>query len=1216
MGYEQYKDILPVLKHRNLSAVLNNARQYSSILISNRNIDYKEKDVNIYPLEYFYYGDKKYSHIYSIDHPENTIGIIKVDSMPYTTFIRKNEKKSFVINMHNIAYQRYCEPFLLFINGKFVNWNYISLIYDYGNSYIILHGEEYNYYALKFAKIDLLILPFKLEYIGEESDQFFDHMYEVYVSYIQNSLTYDAINDKYSITVPGMDTTYEYKNVIYNIGAWLYSELKYNYFNLLSDSRINKMKNMDIVRYEYDISGNIIKTNHMKFNAFDKDSYNKTIYKDICNSSINYENKSLFKFDSYGLLNDEGNNVFIIDHQDLEHAKTEIIFNIPEEENELAYATYKNEETHMLFRQNCLFFKNGLFNPECKMNIYYNIAHITDSKMSTNVNTQIMYVLYNRKINDILCYQNTHALTPESYNNLKNCIDNLDYSNSYITKMPEPFDFKNDINKSYSDNLDSLIDAAVNYDVNILEPIYKPNIKSFIFSGAELNNKIISINSISGIKISRSKYNNHESYIIIFENGELIEEYNNLLIYPNFFFLPINRQFNNNDKIEFLYFNKINNTEITFKMTNSIVTNLENDPLIYQEIETDIFDQFIDKSELKIFNKYPEDLLVYKDLIIDDDEISEDVENISFNVSKNEDGQVYINSCITYGTELTAVSSRKFIYQRLNITQPTYKLKLGGRFKYCDNQKQYILFINGRRMSDDSFLITIPKHTRPFNAMWIYMGKYINPGDRVDVFYVPEELVDINYDNSSELTESGYIITDKTKLDVPYNPNLYLLFINGKKIPYDDMVAIDSHTFRIKNDQFTKDNLIINVICDKNTRISNYMYNDKRWNDCDNFIKNISIEEIDDMYNIHTSITSSSNEANKITTNVGKIALLNEIIRDFWVSTGYNYANSPFLYDYIIEDFYSDITVNNTNFYELSSLTANREENIKKYELLFDYIEVEGYTSAVKSEETKVTGPVFEKGIGTLYNLTIKWDYNLIDYRDTKLLKIYKQYVDVKLNNGNTTRALEDITIIDTNYEYQKEYNYPNELSENSALSILITGISARSLIQKSLKIKFSNAIYYGIINANNDNKYEMNYILDQFTTNKFTKILQDTLEVDIENYDIGNNNYFYFAAPSDLCTTQFNATPSININILNLQNNDNDPLYLSAVPYYTDGSYDVYTTNNLHKKICEIKMVYCAKQIITNKYGYQKEYIIWRSNGYFTNLPDNHLINIKIKNV
>ena len=52
----------------------------------------------------------------------------------------------------------------------------------------------------------------------------------------------------------------------------------------------------------------------------------------------------------------------------------------------------------------------------------------------------------------------------------------------------------------------------------------------------------------------------------------------------------------------------------------------------------------------------------------------------------------------------------------------------------------------------------------------------------------------------------------------------------------------------------------------------------------------------------NNSIILSNFEDNDIAVNVGRIAILNEIARDFWVKNGYDYNKDIFLYDYYINE--------------------------------------------------------------------------------------------------------------------------------------------------------------------------------------------------------------------------------------------------------------------------------------------------------------------------
>ena len=59
---------------------------------------------------------------------------------------------------------------------------------------------------------------------------------------------------------------------------------------------------------------------------------------------------------------------------------------------------------------------------------------------------------------------------------------------------------------------------------------------------------------------------------------------------------------------------------------------------------------------------------------------------------------------------------------------------------------------------------------------------------------------------------------------------------------------------------------------------------------------NLDESELDKIFNIF--IDMSNTDVDKTKQNVEKIAILNEIIRDFWISSGYAYNEGTFVYDY------------------------------------------------------------------------------------------------------------------------------------------------------------------------------------------------------------------------------------------------------------------------------------------------------------------------------
>lgn len=1499
--------------------------------------EWYDKRYGIIPVDYFHYDDRWFMYKYSVDEPEYTFGILKVDNMPYNSFEGKRNNRSFVCSMHDLLYNEYCEPFMLFINRKFVNWNYIDIVFDCDDTYLLLHGDQYNRYDLKDADIHMVILPFKVNFIGSEADWHFDMMYNITKDYIQNSL--NDLNGNIEITIPSVDEMHEYKGMVYNIGAWLYTQLKYHKLGLLSQDRIDKLSKFDIVKNYKDSAGNIIDSLITKFNALDKDSYNRALYNKITFGTKEiYDIEAIFKFDDDGLLDDDaGNNIIALFDNVLSRygfynenmpyspsnsmnpeqaeyyynltkpAETEPDSRYPASQNiniisdhDTRVATYSYNympfvhrssiEKGILFRENYLFFRYGLFYPEYGEIYGYNIKYLAGNVIKVNgpqwytINSAcnvygendykktidsyngvcntlgsipdktvivknsyylkldtivfVKFIEENRtsgndiitldinstgplpiyymnaplrydyirpyctlmlqydgshynvlnmsygnvpyepigvlpagqkiiveKINDewgkiikvndnnvsdlVGGYIRAHAdpnngsfvwpftvntsyiddniIVKEFYYNpiekVKNHIDHFhsqqDISSLSYSAFEESTDdsslwtilqqLLNCLDYTYSDklfykeNCDISTDTIIKYDPTLFNPLYHTNASSEWVYSSEANDsrniyRPYQYETGVGLKIPRYRHEDNESYVIIFENGELIQEYSQMIVYPNFFFIPVNRDIG---EIELLWFKDINNNEIHFHITNEMAQSFINHD--NEWVKAKISQHIINPDDIKVFDKYPEKIIKYKDLVHETDEIA-------FNISrKDEDSNLYLmKDAITDFTdveskEYTAVSSRKFIYQRLYVDQKAYRILLDKRFRYCDNQHQYMLFINGRRMRDDSFLITIPKYSRPFWGMYLYTSRYVNPSDRVELFYVPCPLIDLNIDDKYSLDLGGYLRLDKSDLEVPLDPRLYMFFVNGKKINRNYIIPVDSHTVKIGTDMYSFNNLVINPIYkDTIPEVVDYLKNSQQYSSYDNIIASIGnftnnihpdYYKLDYLFNNYTSLSDS--EPNMLKTNVGRIAIVNEIVRDFWVTSGYEYNEVPFIYDYLMDEYINNIDRNGNVI--IPALDANQIINIDKNDVFIVTYNPEYIYNEIGS--TNVPVP------------KISWGYsnkNIPLLNNNKLLpgpNIVKQYMEYSINGEDKT--------VDINPD-AREWQYNNALTNGISKDIefKFTGSTGFHDMHRSTKVQFVNGIYYGNVDEDslqhyiNDVRYEwydrifalapknyiipsyeeqnsesieftmlihkeynrvikrlgyhvissdnepvtpfkkvptvdemeteevidnQNYVLDKTHRTNMRNILiyrkpthlqhmissmhynlQVSPEIVLDNYVIGNNNYFIYACPRRLAFDN-DGTRLIEF-IMPDPKSDDIKIHCRddyAIPIYTIGNLN---DSNLLEDLDSMKMVYMGEFKYTNHSGYTEWYCMWRSNGFFTRLFDEYGFHINIR--
>lgn len=147
------------------------------------------------------------------------------------------------------------------------------------------------------------------------------------------------------------------------------------------------------------------------------------------------------------------------------------------------------------------------------------------------------------------------------------------------------------------------------------------------------------------------------------------------------------------------------------------------------------------------------------------------------------------------GRELIAFSNKSFKYYGKVIDETNISgVILPKDFSYCKNWDQFMIFINGRRLDQNSYAITTMKESTPFIHTALFTAMPLEYGDVVDVFYLPKKLEDIS--TQATISASGYIKVNHTLLPYGLNENTCLIFLNGKKVRYD--IAKDVNFYKIK----------------------------------------------------------------------------------------------------------------------------------------------------------------------------------------------------------------------------------------------------------------------------------------------------------------------------------------------------------------------------------------------------------------------------------
>lgn len=604
-----------------------------------------------------------------------------------------------------------------------------------------------------------------------------------------------------------------------------------------------------------------------------------------------------------------------------------------------------------LFPENFIIFKNGRLYSDADIFIDpMNVVSIDDGNSNGIIDGRVFYSKSsNIPKNNVYNFHN-HDHISDLFKSVQTSEDDIPY---YVTKLREDFNFDFSKDKSYEQNILDSVNYIYNYNPQLLYPAHTSPIVLRSWTGAQVNELV---NDNGELVMIRDKYNGHDTYVIPFLNGEIYPHHSQIIYGLSTFTLSVPEPLADDDLLEIIYFRNIDNHTITGHVTKE-------DPLVS-------LDGYIDRDDLLVYADSHHDMkfptigtnsrLAYRiDYIWD-----EETKAMSF-----EDDYYY-------GRDLTFVSKNRFVYIGYNLRQKCFKFQLSDEFKYCDNQKQFMVFINGRKLSQDEFNITILKNTRPFDDLYIYTAKVLNPGDKMDVFYVPYPLegmymyksvdtydirvstnadtliydipvpyksfleeggvfvlasgdrevqidevsyitdtenntivfeegttlphtliFNFKYPRGKGLDESGYIYLNKDKLPAPFCKELYMVFVNGKKVPNDYIYNISSDCIRIKTDIQSTYDVSVMMYRDIITDLVDLMNTNTA--SIDRLVNSIDENELNMLNGTFTTITDVED---KFVIDAQKISIINEIVRDFWMKPEIN-AGVPFLYDYDTDAF-------------------------------------------------------------------------------------------------------------------------------------------------------------------------------------------------------------------------------------------------------------------------------------------------------------------------
>ena len=371
--------------------------------------------------------------------------------------------------------------------------------------------------------------------------------------------------------------------------------------------------------------------------------------------------------------------------------------------------------------------------------------------------------------------------------------------NTLVNPLITTFDFDHEFGKPYEENIANAAKYITRYDYRIWRDAFIKglNIKSLSYTGKDF--KLMSDDK-GYVHFSRDRNDTIEDVVIMFVNHKVYQYMIDVVYDTNTINLPIFGILDN-DHVEIIKFSKCNNKIL------DIVVQDENTPVYihpaYDLEECDIMSEYCPDNVYNV----PDSLDGRKQYIVER--------------TYTRDGDMYLikfENPEYYGMNLKIVPKRQFRYYRFKQRDGQYNIILPTQFNYCHDPNRYLVFINGKKLNRSQYTITIMNKYRPFDKLVLYIATILDEGDYVDIFYIPESLVE-KY--KQETMSIGGVLT-LSDIDVSNYPTTYpfsketvMVFINGLKVNPLDIRDVTLNSMLIDVDKYIRDK-DGNIIMDAN----------------------------------------------------------------------------------------------------------------------------------------------------------------------------------------------------------------------------------------------------------------------------------------------------------------------------------------------------------------------------------------------------------------
>lgn len=477
----------------------------------------------------------------------------------------------------------------------------------------------------------------------------------------------------------------------------------------------------------------------------------------------------------------------------------------------------------------------------------------------------------------------------------------------YFDDLQTQFEMKMNRSKKYSENVADAIKTMLTYNASFFNKTFlaNSNMEVIEMTGAEFNALIGEDGTVTYL---RSCIDYSDEYFILLVNGELYKYYHLISHKYNKCIIPV-QGINDTDTVELLKFKNVNNSVYDMAITTSAGFEYR-----YEKIINNDMVLFSTLANHEKAYSYPLGGLQHFP--------------VDYTLEYDESGKVKINldDSFYYNKHLKVAYKNRFCHFRkvLEGTTSEYSVDLGTTFMYCNDYKKFMVFYNGRRLDEDHYRLILPvRPSTPFYEFRIYLTTPISDGDQLDVFYLPCLADDITI--LPEFTEAGGMIVDKTALGYTLSTDLYMVWVNGKKIPRSHIVDINATKMRIICDEESTTSVSITKYIPDISDISDvFKENEALW---DSITSQIAEEDIYSLLGISGEELTNT-EIDVYANAVPVKSIMYELIREQYMMNPNVDTTKPFVYDYQDVDTSAIESIDEEGNVILPTADANNQENL------------------------------------------------------------------------------------------------------------------------------------------------------------------------------------------------------------------------------------------------------------------------------------------------